>query len=244
MRYPGGKNSVYQKIINLIPPHQTYIEAFAGSGAILRYKRPAACTIAIDAEPSALEELRWSIAENNDMDQRIEFVNADAIKWLAEYPFRGNEFIYADPPYLLSTRRQHRHIYRCELDEPGHIALLDVLKHLPCKVMLSGYWSELYDQALAGWVTSSFQAITRSGQKATEYLWMNYPTPIELHDYRYLGGDFRERERIKRKKQRWVERLKKMPRLERQALLSALDQLATFDDERSQMIVTPRSDEL
>jgi len=235
MRYPGGKNSAYQTIINLIPPHETYIEAFAGSGAILRFKRPAACTIAIDADASALQTLRWSIAENGDMDQQIEFVNADAIEWLAGYPFRGGEFVYADPPYLPSTRRQHRHIYRCEMAEPGHIALLDVLKRLPCKVMLSGYWSELYDQALAGWHTTSFQAITRSGQKATEYLWMNYPPPIELHDYRYLGEDFRQRERIKRKKQRWVERLKKMPRLERQALLSALDQLATFDDDGSRI---------
>lgn len=42
------------------------------------------------------------------------------------------------------------------------------------------------------------------------------------HDYRYLGRNFRERERIKRKKQRWVPRLENMPRLERQALLSAI----------------------
>ena len=32
----------------------------------------------------------------------------------------------------------------------------------------------------------------------TEYLWCNYPAPMALHDYRYLGKDFRERERIKR----------------------------------------------
>jgi hypothetical protein len=43
-----------------------------------------------------------------------------------------------------------------------------------------------------------------------------------LHDYRYLGEDFRERERIKRKKQRWVNRLHTMPTLERRALLNAI----------------------
>jgi hypothetical protein len=32
----------------------------------------------------------------------------------------------------------------------------------------------------------------------------NFPEPVALHDYRYLGEDFRQRERIKRKKQRWV----------------------------------------
>jgi site-specific DNA-adenine methylase len=39
MKYPGGKNSdgTYQFIINHIPPHETYIEGFLGSGAIIRY---------------------------------------------------------------------------------------------------------------------------------------------------------------------------------------------------------------
>jgi hypothetical protein len=52
---------------------------------------------------------------------------------------------------------------------------------------------------------------------------MNYPTPVALHDYRYLGDNFRERERIKRKANRWVAKLQNMPVLERQALLSAID---------------------
>ena len=35
-----------------------------------------------------------------------------------------------------------------------------------------------------------------------EWLWMNYAEPAELHDLRYLGSNFREHERIKRKKTR------------------------------------------
>ena len=58
---------------------------------------------------------------------------------------------------------------------------------------------------------------------ATEYVWFNYPRPVELHDYRYLGKGFRERERIKRKMKRWKLRLEKMPELERQALLWAMN---------------------
>ena len=37
-----------------------------------------------------------------------------------------------------------------------------------------------------------------------------------------LGENFRERERINRKKRRWVRRLKAMPQLGRQALLAAI----------------------
>jgi len=61
----------------------------------------------------------------------------------------------------------------------------------------------------------------------TEYLWCNYPAPTALHDYRYLGKDFRERERerIKRMTARWVNRLQAMPLLQRQALQAALAQV-------------------
>ncbi len=232
------KNSVYQKIINLIPPHRVYIEAFAGSGAILRHKRPALANIAIDADTPALEQLRSDIAKNGV--GAVDFINANAIAWLAVYPFQGDEFVYADPPYLFSTRRQHRPIYRCELAEEDHIILLGVLKRLPCPVMISGYWSELYAQALADWHISTFEAITRGGAKATEYLWMNYPTPIRLHDYSHLGDTFRDRERIKRKKQRWVSRLQKMDILERQALLSAIEDPAIFGDTAPQCTLRKR----
>jgi len=42
-RWAGGKAGagVYQKLINLIPPHRTYIETHLGGGAIMRYKLPA-----------------------------------------------------------------------------------------------------------------------------------------------------------------------------------------------------------
>jgi hypothetical protein len=62
------------------------------------------------------------------------------------------------------------------------------------------------------------------GGPRTEWLWCNFPEPIALHDYRYLGVGFRERERIKRKKQRWTDRLHRLPLLERRALLAAIEQ--------------------
>lgn len=53
-------------------------------------------------------------------------------------------------------------------------------------------------------------------------MWTNYPPPLELHDYRYLGGNFRERERINNKKKRWIKRLDKMSARDRDVLLNAL----------------------
>ena len=60
---------------------------------------------------------------------------------------------------------------------------------------------------------------------ATEWLWMNYPEPLELYDYRYLGKNFRERERIHRKIERWKNRLIAMDSLERHAIMAAIDEI-------------------
>ena len=90
---------------------------------------------------------------------------------------------------------------------------------------ISGYYSDLYAELLPGWRSIQFPAMTRGGSVATEWLWMNYPVPFELHDCHYLGKNFRERERINRKKKRWHDRLLKMDPLERQAILSAIDEL-------------------
>jgi len=230
MAYNGGKgqDGVYQRIISQMPPHSRYVEAFVGGGAIMKAKRPAAhWTIAIDADPEACTAFRDDAGSAGIPD--LDVLNVDAIAWLTDFgPAFGKEtLIYCDPPYLGSTRRQNRQIYRYEmLGEQEHERLLLLLKSLKCLVMISGYWSQFYANLLSDWRAVSFQAVTRGGSLATEWLWCNFPEPTELHDYRYLGANFRERERIKRKKARWVNRLRSMPTLERQALSAALAEVS------------------
>lgn len=220
--YPGGKGHAYQKIINLIPPHRVYIETHVGGGAVLRNKRPARLNIAIDIDPDVIGF--WSNHAINN-GSSWQFINGDAVSLLKAYDFQGDEFVYADPPYLFETRRQHRPIYRYEYAQSDHVNLLGLLTALPCKVMISGYWSKLYADTLAEWYSVNFEMRTRGGSPATEYLWMNYPPPTRLHDYRYLGDNYRQRERITRKKKRWAARWAKMDILEQQAILSALDEV-------------------
>ena len=230
--YPGGKNSsgVYQRIINLMPPHRVYIEPFFGGGALFRLKKPARVNIGVELDPIVFADLSGVIAgiDGAGRDRQkwrtapvSNIVSGDGIQFLADRKFQGDELVYCDPPYLLATRSSGKR-YRFEMTEVDHQRLLRCIRKIPAKVIISGYWSQMYASALKDWNSTHFEAMTR-GRLATEWLWFNFPSPLALHDYAYLGDNFRERERIKRKKARWTARLEKMPLLERQALLSAIE---------------------
>jgi DNA adenine methylase len=247
MVYPGGKNApgIWQRIINLMPPHEIYIEPFLGSGAVMRLKRPARVNIGIDLDTDALAAVSAEVARgsgiiptarlsgpiprNGDVRSLWNLYRTDAICYLTDLassePARqASTLIYCDPPYLMTTRSSTRNIYSHELGDVGrHRCLLRCLRKLRSMVIVSGYWSELYARELKTWNHVSYQAMTRGGTARTEFLWFNFPAPRELHDYRYLGENFRERERIKRKKLRWTARLERMPALERLALYAAIE---------------------
>lgn len=211
MGYMGGKSQsgVWQRILNLIPPHEVYIEPFLGSGAIMRKKRPAAVSIGLDLAAPKMAGL-----------ERFDIRQGCGIAFLESYPFTGREFVYADPPYLHSTRGRARYEY--ELNDADHVRLLDLLRRLPCAVMISGYPSPLYAEKLRGWQCDEFDVMTRGHTWARECLWFNYPRPEILHDLGNVGVNFRDRLRIRRKRARWQARLRRMPALERATLFAAL----------------------
>lgn len=228
--YPGGKNGsgVAQAIINQIPPHRVYIEAFLGSGAVLRLKKPAETSYGIEADAEVVSKWVASTAEDGDMDPwklppSSTIIHGDAISHLAYMNWRGDEFVYLDPPYLFDVRSSQSPMYKHEYGTVAeHLVLLSLIKTLPVMVAISGYWSNLYAQNLAGWRTIQFTTTDRGGNAKQEWLWMNYPEPTELHDYRYLGRDYRERERLAKMRRRWLARLQRMKPLERLMLSAAI----------------------
>lgn len=217
MSYPGGKGAqgVVQTIINQQPPHRIYIEPFLGSGIVLQTKRPAAASLGFDLDKNAISTFKlW-----NGHDAEITI--GDGLEYLERLVPTPETLIYCDPPYPISSRNRQRGIYKFEFDQSDHLRLLLRLKELDCMVQVSTYENELYSEMLKGWRLIEFKAMTRGGLR-TEQLWMNYPAPRTLHDYRYLGADYRERERIARKVDRWQRRIEKLPQLERLALVSAI----------------------
>jgi len=216
MRYPGGKGRSYQRIINLMPPHRVYIETHLGGGAVLRTKRAAQRSIGIERDPLVIR--RWR--QHPPADTRTEILEGDAVTFLRLYPFEGDELVYSDPPYVRATRRRAR-CYRFDYDDEDHVALLTELRRLPCAVIVSGYPCELYREFLQGWRTQVFPAATHTGLR-TETVWFNFELPERLHDHRFIGDDFRERERMRRRVDRWIARLERMAPVERNALIGAV----------------------
>ena len=81
--------------------------------------------------------------------------------------------IYADPPYLLETRKGPQYCVEMGSREE-HEELLEVLKAHPGPVMLSGYESALYDAELKDWIKMSRKSCCEKGGKRQEIVWMNF----------------------------------------------------------------------
>jgi len=211
--YFGSKatSGLCQPIISMMPPHETYIETHLGGGAIMRRKPPALNNIAIDLDLKALKAF--------SCDYPVEKVHGCAHQFLSKYDFRGRELVYCDPPYLLYTRTSDRR-YRFDYEERDHLELLEIVKRLPCSVMLSGYPSTLYEDFLTDWGSLELQVMNQAGVR-TEKLWFNF-VPDRVHWARYAGKNFTDRQRIKRKAANWAKRYKNLPRSERLAVLSSI----------------------
>jgi len=213
MGYFGSKatSGLCQAIIALMPPHETYIETHLGGGAIMKRKPPALNNIGIDLDPKPLAAF--------DCNYPMQRVNGCAHRFLAEYPYQGSELIYSDPPYLSHTRTSGRR-YRFDYEEQDHIELLELLKTLPCDIIVSGYPSSLYEERLSGWRSLELQVMNQGGVR-TEKLWFNF-TVDRVHWARYAGKNFTDRQRIKRKAANWGRRYQGLPRAERLAVLAAM----------------------
>lgn len=78
---------------------------------------------------------------------------------------------YVDPPYMFETRA--RKYYKHEMTTDDHEDLLTHLVAHKGMIILSGYATSLYDEALAGWMRTELRATTEHGNTRTEVLWIN-----------------------------------------------------------------------
>lgn len=110
------------------------------------------------------------ILEVTDRLRNVQIECQPAVKLLGRYK-RPEVLVYADPPYILSTR--NKRMYKHEMKDPDHEELLDVLNDHPGPVLLSGYDHSMYNEMLKHWRREEWQAQAEAGRTRTEILWIN-----------------------------------------------------------------------
>lgn len=279
IKWHGGKHYLAARIIELMPPHERYLEAFSGGLSVLIQKplvspkneagkQPAVAEFANDlngdlvnfwrvlANAEAFETFRRiveatplsqpsfkaaaSFANEHgnpdawfpDVDRAVSFfirirqsrqglgkdyctptkrtrrgMNENASAWLSAVDgladihqrlrrvevwqrpavaairkLDGAELlVYADPPYLPSTRSTVGEYGPHEMTPEQHAELLECLAQMRGRFILSGYRSDLYNQAAErnGWTCYEFDlpnnaSGSRSKERRIECVWMNY----------------------------------------------------------------------
>jgi DNA adenine methylase len=253
--YYGGKTTLAERIVDLLPDHRHYVEPFAGSLAVLLAKPPsfmetvndldghlmtfwrvlrdcpddlmrvcsltphsraehqAAYDVDVDDElerarrvwvcltqgrgntlrrtgwrhfqdpgrrgPTSMPDYMTSYVERmRGAAARLAHVSLeqrDALDVIADYGRHEQVLIYADPPYLGTTRSSRQYLVEMShADE--HRALAEVLHTCRAAVVLSGYRSPLYDEIYEGWDVVQLATTTGNGganRARTEVLWSN-----------------------------------------------------------------------
>jgi len=122
--------------------------------------------------------------------QRVQIEHNDFRKVIKTYDTLET-FFYLDPPYVHSTRSSSR--YQHELSDADHKDLIELLKNIKGKVLLSGYDNPLYEDL--GWHKKQWQTVcyaagktratgiqgegsAKKMQPRTECVWMNYENSV------------------------------------------------------------------
>lgn len=114
------------------------------------------------------EERLLAVAERL---RSVQIEHADAKDVIRRFDGPGTLF-YCDPPYMAATRSSGTN-YACEMDDRAHRELLDLLKAIQGRVVLSGYPSNLYAAELRDWHMVTRASRTRNPKATrTECLWI------------------------------------------------------------------------
>lgn len=163
---------------HLVLVRQSYSGQFRGSWGYVREGGQGSFHRVVDLIPPAAARLRNAVVENLHFNELI-----------GKYDDLGSDVVwYLDPPYVPDTRVAPK-VYRCEMSLDEHRSLMELVRRIKGMVVLSGYRSVLYDEALAGWtrvekLVPCYSSRADGGSKPTrtECLWINPAGVSRLRD--------------------------------------------------------------
>lgn len=171
----------YEPAINdMDAAHKLLVRSFLGRGSdsATRQCRTGFRTLLSDERALPAQGFaRWpdSIPDFTERLRGVVIENGPAIEIITRFDTPGT-LIYADPPYLFSTRSSMKgrsHGYKHEMTDDDHRELATVLHGARGMVVLSGYPSELYQSLYGDWERHETSAVIDLGAKRTEVVWLN-----------------------------------------------------------------------
>lgn len=117
-------------------------------------------------------ELPERIMQAAERLRGVQIENRPAVEVMSRFNNK-KVLIYLDPPYMPGTRygKQYKHEMYAEKD---HEELLGAAVQHKGPLLISGYDTELYNDALQGWQRKEHFCYTQARSKKTEVLWMNF----------------------------------------------------------------------
>lgn len=209
--------------------HTRYFELYAGSAQYFFNKRPAKFSLLTDIDQNVCSRLNALAYDLNLRLNTTEIKCCNAINELRSWHFIPTDFIYLDPPYPPSSRRNpDKKLYKFEMSYQDHEKLLSIIaidmnaraERKPM-IMISTRANDLYNKALFDWRKATFNTADRGGA-AQEIIYMNYPEPKFLHQYDFAGDNYINRQCIKRKMQRFAKRIKELPTHEKHLFIQEI----------------------
>ncbi|MCP4178122.1 MAG: hypothetical protein GY756_10175 [bacterium] len=213
--YTGNKGglNISHFLINYIPLSKRYFSLFYGQGGL--------------ENSPLLSGVNWLCSEKDHALHSFSTTSAVIVEscykdLVATFTFTQDDFIFADPPYLFSTRLSKKPIYKHEFDIPEHEVFLDYMISLNCRILITHPYSALYAKKLENWSFVPFQYQSRGGL-FKDGIWFNFaPGNVALVNYSCLGHNNIKRQQIKRKRLRFVNKFNALSFHEKQAIIQEL----------------------
>lgn len=221
IKYTGHKNinGVYQAIINEIPIITDFYELFCGSCHLSKILLSITTQVNYhinDLSSGVIDKYNFTSAITTTFDA------IDIINNINDYE-GSNKLIFLDPPYIHASRPNNTNIYEFEMSDLQHLKLFQSIIAANVKIILIHPKGYLYDELInLGWRYKEV-SIRYHNKTSIERIYMNYEVPSNLLTYQFLGFNFTDRQRIKRKCIRFSQKLLLLPVLERLAIIEYIN---------------------
>ena len=214
--YTGNKDfsNVIHFLINRLPKSSRYFSLFFGGGGLEKSVYTAAAHFVCAEKNPACKK--------HEVDEVATIEYFDYQDLIEDNVFTRSDFIFADPPYMLSTRTTGRKYYKFEFTDQDHYTFLSSIDTIDANIMITHPECDLYNEHLSAWSKERFVYMTRAG-KFEDCLYTNYQAAaLELLNYDCLGVDFIDRQRIKRQRQNVVNKFMNLDDHVRRAIVRDL----------------------